>query len=129
MTQVTNFKVLGHRGVLVQLQKYPEDLTTGNIFVPKYENYETEGGKPAAKIKEEIYSSIAKVIQISDMSKEILEKERMELQEGDYVLIQDAARHYNNWFILSPNHPVSDFDGHLLLHPNSILAKLEINEN
>jgi hypothetical protein len=129
MTQVTSFKIQGVKGVLVELQKYPEDLTTGNIFVPKYENYETDGGKPAAKIKEELYSSIAKVLQISDAAKNTMEESFMDVQVGDYVLIQDASRHFSNWFILSPNHPVADFDGKLLIHPNSILAKLEINEN
>ena len=126
MTQVQNFSVIGAKGVLIQLIKYPELNGSDSLIIPVYENYETDGGKPAARIKEEVYAPIGEILQISDTVKKQFEEESIDLKVGDHVLIQNSAKVSYNWFVISPNHPIADFDGKLVIHHNNIIAKLTL---
>lgn len=125
---VSKYNVVGPKGVLINLHPYPTDqITESGIIVPAFDNYETDGGKPATKIKEDVYSPIGQIEQISIAAQKEIDDSGMDLKVGDWILIQGQAKASFNWFVISADTPVANFDGKLLIHPNQILAKLEIN--
>lgn len=123
---IENHKVLGQRGLLIKLMPYKsETINEAGVYIPLYENYETDGGRPAARIKtEETFSTIARVEQISEKVQEILNEEKMDIQVGDYITIALQAKHPSNQFLVTREVPAVDFEGYLLVHPNTIQSKL-----
>lgn len=124
-----NYKVQGSRGILVRLDKYESDkVTESGIIVPKFKNYETDGGRPASKIDDgEVFSSTGTIVQVSDKCQQLLSEEKMDLGEGDRVMIDPNAKSPHNWFIENRSVKVADFEGLVLLHPNHIQAKIVNN--
>lgn len=122
-TAPTNFTLLGPRGVLIQLDKLKSATTKeSGILVPSYENYETEGGRPAAKLNHEVYSLLGTITQLSHKAKEIAALDGYQLTTGARVVVYASAKVPNNWFV-DPSkleNPVNDFDGSLLIHPSQI---------
>jgi len=124
---INDIKPQGSKGLLVKLQPFEEDTTTeSGIVIPTYENYTTEGGKPAAKPTLEKYSTIALVLAISDKASEIMTEEKMDIKKGDTILLWPQAKISSNWLILHRHTPVADFDGYLLIHPNMIQSKIDL---
>lgn len=122
---MTNYyEVVGSKGVLIQLDKYPSQETTTDfgVIVPKYEAYETEGGRPASKVVNEVYTTTGTIIQISAKARETLDEEKIDVQPGSRVYIYPAAKNPSNWFFPDRTKPVQDFDGLLLVQPNMIQA-------
>lgn len=125
---VSSYKVIGIKGILVKLHAYPSELKTeSGLVVPAFENYETDGGKNASRIREEIYAPIGQIEQISDAAKKEIEDYGEQLNVGDWVLLHSQIKAEFNKFIISPDSPVSNFDGKFLVHFNQILAKLTID--
>lgn len=127
---LNNYKILGQKGVLIRLLPYRSETTTTaeGIIIPLYENYETEGGRPASRIKsEDKYSTIGEVLQISDKAQLILNEEKMDIKVGDYISIPLVHKHPSNQFLLSKNDSVSEFEGYLTIYPNMVQAKIIIN--
>lgn len=121
------YKVVGQKGILVQLRELQKaTVTESGVHIPAYQNYTTDGGRPASELSSEKYAPIGVVLQVSDKAKEILEQEMMDVNPGDTVAINPGSKHPSFWFI-EPNsltQPVNKFDGKVLIHPNSIQCKI-----
>lgn len=123
--KVENHEVLGQRGVLIELLPYKsETVNEAGVYIPLYENYETDGGRPAARIKVDNYSTIGKVIQISKKAQELLDEDKMDIEVGDVVSIYLNAKNPSNQFLIERETPVVDFNGYLAVHPNTIQSKI-----
>lgn len=124
--EINNYEVVGSRGILIKLEPYknPTSITDEGILIPLYENYETDGGRPDSRIKENEFSLIGKILQISLKSQEILEREKMDLKIGDYVGISPMHMHQSNWFLVERDTPVSKFTGYLRIDPTMIDSKI-----
>lgn len=120
------YEITGQKGVLIQLEKFPKESTTteSGIVIPQYKAYETEGGRPAAKIDEEIYTTIGTILQISTAARQLLEKENTSLEPGDKVMIHPSSKNPHNWFFPDRNQRVQDFQGLLLISPQQVQAKI-----
>jgi co-chaperonin GroES (HSP10) len=121
--QQQNFKIEGDK-LLVKLEAYQTTTSESGIIVPKYENYTTDGGKPASSIAHEKYSSIATVIQISPKAQDLLDANKSTIKVGDTIVLYPSTLNSSNWFILDRTRPVTDYEGYLLIHPNHIQASL-----
>ena len=125
---IQKYKVVGQKGVLLKLLPYTEETTTeSGIVIPLYDNYTTDGERPASKLSNKKFSDLAEVVQISEKAQAIMEDEKMNITVGDMVAIYPSANNSSNWFILNREVPVADFEGYLLLHPNYIQAKVYNN--
>lgn len=120
------YEVQGQKGILIQLDRYPEDFTqtSSGVIIPQYKNYETDGGRPAASIDEEVYTSTGTVLQISHKAKEELEEQRIPLSVGDRVMIQPSQKNPHNWFFPDRHIKIQDFTGLLLVGVPAIQAKI-----
>lgn len=126
---------MGQKGILIQLVPYKSETTQTEegIIIPLYERYETDGGRPASRIKEDKLSTIGKVLQISAIAREVLDNDKIKLNIGDYVSISEQHKNSTNQFIIDKDIPVvmeQDFEGYLRIFPNmieSILINYEQN--
>lgn len=118
------YEVQGQKGILIQLDKYPEEITqtSSGILIPQYKNYETDGGRPAAALEKEVWSTVGTVLQISPRAKEDLEREKISLFPGDKIYIQPAAKHPHNWFFSDRMTRIQDYEGLLLITAAAIQA-------
>jgi len=130
MLTIDNHEIQGSKGVLIKLQEIEEDYETNDlgVIIPLYENYESDGGRPAARIKEDTYSSVGEVIQISEKAKQIMAEELMNYKVGDLVSISAQQKHPSNQFLVDKDKVVANFSGYLILHPSMIQSKI-INYN
>lgn len=121
------YKVQGASGVLVQLHPFDEATTktTSGLIVPKFKDYETDGGRWAAKMDVEKFSLVGTIVQLSEKCKEIMEQEKMDYKEGDVVAVKATAKQTYNWFITDKNTPVADWTGLLLITPHLLECKIE----
>lgn len=122
------YKVVGQKGVLIQLDELEQaTVTESGVHIPAYQNYTTDGGRPASELSTEKYSPMGEVLQISDKAQELLEQEKMDIKVGDRVAISPGSKHVSFWFIEPDKltRPVNKFDGKVLIHPNSIQCKIE----
>jgi len=121
-----NHKIVGSRGVLIKLDAYtsPIEIDEDGIYTPLYENYETDGGRPASKFRIEEYSPIGTILQISEKAQELLQEEKMDLKVGDRVTIFKSQRIGFNEFIEDRTKPIEVFKGYLTVHPSAIQSKL-----
>jgi len=126
MLQLDNHEIVGRKGVLLQLLPYKEDISANQygVLTPSYSEYETDGGKWAAKMKDEEYSSLGKVLQISKASQEDLEKDKMDIAVGDIVSIPSNQNNPSNWFRVGKDIKTQDFEGYILVHPAMIQSKI-----
>lgn len=130
MTEISKFEVQGTKGVLVKLEPYKgETVTRGGLIVPKYKNYETDGGRPASKRDPERFSTVGQIVAISDKAQELMDQEMMNYKVGDTIAVYSHVKNSNNWFIEDKLHPVADWNGYLLVHPNSLECKLINDDN
>ena len=126
MTEL-NYTVLGPKGILIQLFPLQDSATSpSGVLVPSYENFITEGGKPASTLSLERFSCIGTVLQISPTAADYLLKESIDLSVSDVVGIHSTYKNQSNWFI-SPDKarlPVQDWDGLLLVSPQMLSFKI-----
>lgn len=130
-----NFQPQGKRGVIVELQPYPEEAekSESGLYMPKYRQYESDGGRPAAAIDKEKYSLVGTIKYISSAALSHMEKEGMEYKVGDTVTVLQHAKNHTNWLIEDKMQRVADFKGLLLLTPEHLECKIvkttDNNEN
>lgn len=126
-----NFEPQGKRGVIVELIPYPEtsDKSESGIYMPKYKTYETDGGRPAARIDKEKYSLVGTIRYISSCAQSLMHKEEMEYKVGDMVSVLDHAKNRANWLIEDKLQQVADFTGLLLITPEHLECKITNYEN
>jgi len=124
---ITNHEVVGRKGVLIKLEEFQnkESINAAGVYVPLFENYETDGGRPASKIKDENFSYIGEVIQISEKAKDILAEEKIDIKVGDRVSIHRNQKVQFNHFFPENNAPVMDFSGYILIDPSGIQSKIK----
>lgn len=128
---ITDHEIVGSKGILIKLFPYPTDSTinSAGIIVPLYENYESDGGRPASRITTENFSNIGEVIQISSKAQQYLEEEKMDIKVGDIVSIGREHKHPSNQFLpknVQTQHP-SDYEGYMIVHFNAIQSKIKNN--
>lgn len=125
MLKIENHEILGPK-ILIKLIPYKESISTNEagILIPLYENYETDGGRPAARIKEDEYSCVGKVIQIPKAAKDYLDSEKMEVSVGDMITISHNQKHPSNQFLVNKDVQVQEFEGYLIIHPSLIQSKI-----
>ena len=123
---ITNHEVVGVKGILIKLEEYPDQVTTNEagVIIPIYENYETEGGRPASKITGSMFSNVGTILQISDMAVELLKQDKIDIKVGDRVSIHRNQQHPSNQF-LPENMQVVDFVGYVLVSSSMIQSKIK----
>lgn len=128
--KIEQLKPVGSTGIVVKLEPFEDTVTQteSGLYVPTYENYTTDGGRPDARPTNETYSTVATVLAISDKASSLIEEEDYSLAPGDKVLVYPRAKNPQNWLILTRHVPIADFEGYLLLHPNMIQMKINTND-
>lgn len=126
MLTLQNHKIFGHRGILIKLYEYEEEFSTNEagIITPLYEAYETDGGRPDAKLRTDKFSAVGKIVQISKAAQDLLNQEEMDLKIGDVISIHKAYLSGANEFLVNKDTPNQKFEGYLLIHPNMIQSQI-----
>lgn len=119
--ELSNIELLGER-VLLQLDEHPEHtVTPGGVIQPKWINIESDGGKPKVKPSNQKRIASGVVLMISPLA-----KEKIDLNPGDKVYVNQAAVSQSYHFSISRNNLVADFDGIIAIPPQLIEAKINI---
>lgn len=116
--------LLGNR-VLIKLDDHPtHTVTPGNITVPHFVNMETDGGRVKASVSDLKYLSQGTIVDISAEAVESTAKYGVTLGKGDRVLVSSNAVSPSYQFIQDRSRIIAQFDGHILIPPQLIEAKL-----
>lgn len=118
-------KLLGDR-VLVKLDSLETHSETDNgIVIPLYEQYETDGGRPAAKLSNKKYLSKGEVIDFSPLAAKKLEEQETPITKHQRVYVNINAVSPNYQFFPKRDSLVIDFDGYILIPYTLIEAYVE----
>jgi co-chaperonin GroES (HSP10) len=107
---------LTHDKVLIKLKEHPDHtLTESNIYVPKFVNIESDGGRPLAVPSNEKYVAEGTVIQMSPLAAKKMEESYTPLKVGDRVFVSPSAVSQSFHFRTERDAIVYDFDGMILI--------------
>lgn len=109
------------KGVLLELLKHDtKEQKDSLIFKPQLKAVEN-AGRPDTDIdiSRTIYSSAAKVLQISKAGQSDLNRLEMDVKVGDVVQLQDHALNSSNYYYKTIKQG-KEFDGYLLINPSLI---------
>jgi len=113
--QVQSLKLLGAK-VMIQLEPLPDPKETG-LAIRRFENAETDGGRPRAKVSSVRFLPYGKIVNLTDKT-----KEETGLSIGDTVLLSQGA--INHEFYEDRTTLVPQFTGLVLVPYQLIEAAL-----
>lgn len=124
-----DYKIIGNK-ILIQLTLAPKlnEAKEGDLLQPQFKAFETEGGKPSAKLNENEYLYKGTILQIPKGAEEyITEHIKEELKLGDIVWVNPMSLRESSVFLPTRQGKVISSEGHFRIHPSEIEA-IEINK-
>jgi len=108
--------IITHDKVLIQLDEHPDHtISEDGIYLPKFLNIETDGGKPDIKASNEKYVASGTIIQMSPLAAKKMEENLTPIQVGDKVFVSQAAVSQSFHFKRKRDALQYDFDGLILI--------------
>jgi co-chaperonin GroES (HSP10) len=128
---IDNYIPLGRKGIVVLLDEVekPMEVNENGVVVPLYVDYESDGGRPVAKIETKEYKNIGTIVKISNKAQANIEEEMMDIKVGDKVaLYKNVVEHPSSILYFNTNSHMLVSQGYLQVDVHSLQSKV-INVN
>lgn len=110
ISSILNDKVLIKLDLLEDHSKSESGLS-----IPLYEAYQTEGGRPSAKLSDKTYLAQGEVILCSPSAAKKLEEQGTPISIGQKVFVTMSSVSPAYQFFMDRSNLVLEFDGHILI--------------
>ena len=108
--------IITHDKVLIQLDEHADHtLTESGVYLPKFLNIETDGGRPDVRTSNEKYVASGTVVDASPLALSKMADAKTPLSIGDKVFVSQTAVSQSFHFKSKRDALQYDFDGLILV--------------